>query len=458
MKKCIALLLLALSIASCTDKKQTKDYIIFSGTIDNVPSKKFMLSGTNLSATTIELDENGSFSDTLRTGEGRYIFFDSRNRFDLYFTNGGEYHLTADLKNFKKTAKLTGTDVDASNYLFTKVDNIKKVRGNYSVFNSLSESDFKIREAELKEKYVSYLDSFQNLPEAFKKSERKELEYYHYLTIAKYPSMHRYYTKQADFKVSEEFFNEIESLDYLNEAAYKAGGSYDDLVALHFSRKAEELAEEEGLDKSFAKLKVFGAIPKETIKNSLLFSAANRDLGNTDKIEAYYNTFLSVSTSQKNNERITEKYENLMKLAKGQPSPVFTDYVNHAGGTSSLSDFKGKYVYIDVWATWCAPCIKEIPSLKKVEKQYHNKNIEFLSISIDVEKAHESWKKMVTKKELGGVQLLADAAWKSNFIKEYQIKGIPRFILIGPDGNIVDANAPRPSDPKLIEVFNALDI
>ncbi|WP_430409417.1 TlpA family protein disulfide reductase [Kordia sp.] len=146
------------------------------------------------------------------------------------------------------------------------------------------------------------------------------------------------------------------------------------------------------------------------------------------------------------------------KFPRGAPSPTF-DYENHKGGKTSLADLKGKYVYIDVWATWCGPCIAEIPSLKKVEKQYHGKNIEFVSISIDTPKAYETWKKMVTDKDLGGTQLIADdAKEKESFINLYKISSIPRFILIDPNGNVTSADAPRPSSPKLIELFNELKI
>ncbi len=167
---------------------------------------------------------------------------------------------------------------------------------------------------------------------------------------------------------------------------------------------------------------------------------------------------------EKLNENLLAAYnQKKSKTAKtsdfvGKPSPEFVNYENHKGGTTSLSDLKGKYVYIDVWATWCGPCKKEIPSLKKVEKQYHGKNIEFVSISIDDEGLHDAWRKMVTDKELGGIQLLADNNFKSKFVQDYKIRGIPRFILIDPDGNVVDANAPRPSSPKLIELFTSLNI
>ncbi len=136
-------------------------------------------------------------------------------------------------------------------------------------------------------------------------------------------------------------------------------------------------------------------------------------------------------------------------------SPPF-DYENHKGGKTKLEDFKGKYVYIDVWATWCGPCRAEIPSLKKIEEMYHDKNIVFVSISVDVDKDHEKWKTFVTDKNLGGVQLFADKNWNSDFMLSYGINSIPRFILIDPNGKVVKGNASRPSSPQLKEELDKL--
>jgi thiol-disulfide isomerase/thioredoxin len=140
---------------------------------------------------------------------------------------------------------------------------------------------------------------------------------------------------------------------------------------------------------------------------------------------------------------------------KGKPSPAF-NLENHKGGTTSLESLKGKYVYIDVWATWCGPCKKEIPFLKEAEEEYKDKNIAFVSISIDKPEDHEKWKKFVDNGKLGGIQLFAEDAWKSSFTQAYEINSIPRFILIGPDGNVVDADAYRPSDPALFEQLDKL--
>lgn len=159
---------------------------------------------------------------------------------------------------------------------------------------------------------------------------------------------------------------------------------------------------------------------------------------------------------------ISESYEDKQYLntvlGKGEISPKFVAYENFKGGATSLEDLKGKYVYIDVWATWCGPCKAEIPFLKEVEKAYHGKNIEFVSISVDEAKAHEAWEQMVEEKELGGIQLFADNDWKSEFVQAYKINGIPRFILIDPQGNIVSADAPRPSSNDLKVLFDELKI
>jgi thiol-disulfide isomerase/thioredoxin len=154
---------------------------------------------------------------------------------------------------------------------------------------------------------------------------------------------------------------------------------------------------------------------------------------------------------------ISEYRKQAQAMAKlnNTPSADF-DYENHKGGKTKLSDLKGKYVYIDLWATWCGPCRGEIPYLQKVEEKYHGKNIEFVSISVDVAKDHDKWQKFVTEKQLGGIQLISDNEWKSAFVTSYNVTGIPRFILIDPKGNIVDSNAARPSAPELQTQLDSL--
>jgi thiol-disulfide isomerase/thioredoxin len=154
---------------------------------------------------------------------------------------------------------------------------------------------------------------------------------------------------------------------------------------------------------------------------------------------------------------ISQHRQKALEMAKmnNTPSADF-DYENHKGGKTKLSDLKGKYVYIDLWATWCGPCRAEIPYLQKIEEKYHGKNIEFVSVSVDTPKDHDKWQKFVTDKQLGGIQLLSDNEWKSAFVTSYNVTGIPRFILIDPKGNIVSSDAARPSSPELQTQLDAL--
>ncbi len=149
------------------------------------------------------------------------------------------------------------------------------------------------------------------------------------------------------------------------------------------------------------------------------------------------------------------KDAQIVKEITGKASKSF-EYENHAGGKTKLEDLRGKYVYIDVWATWCGPCRAEIPFLKKVEEKYHDKKIAFVSISVDEDKDHEKWKKFVTDKTLGGIQLFADKNWMSEFITSYGINSIPRFILLDPQGSVISANADRPSDANLVAQLDKL--
>ena len=245
----------------------------------------------------------------------------------------------------------------------------------------------------------------------------------------------------------------------------------------------DETLKFEGDDADRSNFIIANSLLLETYLTEDIFERTEAEFSKTfDKLEIAYNAlkneykqldaayfenqdkdFKSMQKAYKN--YFMEKLKMRKLFAKGTVSPTFSNYENHKGGTTSLSDFKGKYVYIDIWATWCGPCKVEIPYLKKLESKYHDRNIEFISISVDddrrsgtMEKAHNAWKKMVTEKELTGVQLFTGNGWKADFVQDYKVNGIPRFILIAPDGTIVDADAPRPSSKKLIGLFEELGI
>lgn len=156
-----------------------------------------------------------------------------------------------------------------------------------------------------------------------------------------------------------------------------------------------------------------------------------------------------------------EQKDTFRNLLKNIPIPEAAPAVDFKfsdtdGNMVSLSDFKGKVVYIDVWATWCGPCKAQIPALKKLEAEFHgNPDLVFMSVSTDKESDRQKWLDMVKSEDLGGVQLFAgDKA--TDIMGPYKIKGIPRFILVGKDGKLVNIDAPRPSSSEIRPLLNSV--
>lgn len=117
------------------------------------------------------------------------------------------------------------------------------------------------------------------------------------------------------------------------------------------------------------------------------------------------------------------------------------------GNPHRLSDYKGNLIVIDVWSTNCIPCLQEMPYLAELEQRFEGKPVVFISYSQDTDV--ERWKRYLEKESLHGVMLIDTLAKKSEMRINYMIKSTPRFIVVDQKGRIIDAFAPKPSDPRL---------
>lgn len=447
--------LLALSIVTtlfaCKEEPKI-DYVLFSGKIENPTVKSVSVFQGREKIKEIQLEQDGTFSDTLTVENGYYNLDHGREVAYMYLEKGDSINVSLDTKEFDETIKYSGIGSGKNNFLAEKVLIEEKADIDISKVYAMEEPDFIAVMEDLKNSKVKSLESKENLSSEFKTTEKKNIDYDYLINLLNYPSYHKHFAKKAEFKASDDFMTRFSSIDYNNSKDYEALDSYKRLVQSHYAKK---LRDSDNPSLIFEEVSNAGIDDlKEDFSKSLRYDISPSN----ENLKAFYDGIMKLSSDEKYKEEITVKYDKVSKLAKGMPSPAFVEYENHKGGTTSLKDLKGKYVYVDVWATWCGPCIREIPSLKEVEKQFHGKNIAFVSTSIDKASAHNTWVEMVKNKELGGIQLMADNDWNSQFVKDYAIEGIPRFILIDPDGNIVSADAPRPSNPKLVELFKELNI
>ena len=450
MKKLFTICI-AMSLFACKEEPKI-DYALFSGQIENPADKTVTIYDGREKVKEMTLNDDGTFADTLKIEPGYYTLRHGRESSAIYLVPGDNISMTLNTKEFDESVTYSGKGSENSNYLAKKYLADEKANLDYAKIFAMDETEFLATMDEVKSSKAELLKSAENINEDFRNLELKSNEYEYLSNLQTYKNYHYYYAKLEEFKPSNDFMKILNTVDYNNQDDYETLGSYKRLVQGHYSSKVRDSKNpKEVFDEINSN--AFPAL-KEDLANNLRYELAP----NNEYNEAFYNGLIAMSSDDKFKEGLTAKYNKVKNLAKGMPSPEFIEYENHKGGTTSLEDLKGKYVYVDVWATWCGPCIREIPSLKEVEKQFHGKNIAFVSTSIDKAAAHNKWVEMVKDKELGGIQLMADNDWNSKFVQDYAIEGIPRFILIDPDGNIVSADAPRPSDPKLIKMFEELKI
>lgn len=455
----LGILIAVFAVISCQEKVPV-DYALVSGKIANKQGGEIIITNQNESSKQIiEVAEDGRFIDTLRFEKGAYYLIDGKQNAQIYLEAGSNIIIGYDSADFANTLSFTGPGSEVSSYLLRKGVLTKEKMGDRKAFYALDETAYKAKAFEIKNALTELINGSEGIPDEYKARELNNINYQYLNKLSIYETYHAHFAEIEDFEVSEGFLDELSDLDYTNENDILFSSDYEKLVSSNFRKQAAEIVKADStILEEVAYLKAVNTSPSQVIKDKLLYNAAKYEITYTSDVNAYYNEFIKGSKNVENNALITESYNKLKTVAKGNVSPSFENFENYNGGTTSLGDLKGKFVYVDVWATWCGPCKAEIPFLKEVEAKYHGKNIEFVSLSVDALKDHDKWKAMVADKELKGIQLFADKSWNSDFVKDYLIKGIPRFILIDTEGNIVSSNAPRPSSPKLINLFNELNI
>jgi thiol-disulfide isomerase/thioredoxin len=150
--------------------------------------------------------------------------------------------------------------------------------------------------------------------------------------------------------------------------------------------------------------------------------------------------------------RHAEDFARHRSSIPGQPFPYDIVLKDPEGNMVDFTAYRGKYVYLDMWASWCVPCLREVPELQKLEKTLKNKNVVFVSVSIDA--SESSWKKKLKEKDMHGHQY-----WNPDGTlgKALNVKGIPFFAIYDPEGNLYMYGAPRPSQgPGLVKLLEGL--
>lgn len=444
-----------LSTISCDTKEEVIDYAILHGTIKNLGDLKVFLFDNPDVNGSVDVNSDGTFTDTLHLSQNGYAKLRvGYTTIDLFLSQGDELSFTTDIASLDSPTVFTGKSAIIQQYIMTKNEKQAELMQDYELFFGQEPETFMSDINSLKKHQMKLLDS-SAFPETFKKIESKALALYQMNLKMNYVSHQKYLANGDDSMIPDGFLNDVQALNKDNEADAKRYNSlYLELVTNDIINTIE--AKNDSITPFLERIvneveNYKSPRTKDHVISDMLFAFSPSG----GDVHVLKDRMLALSSDEKLKEAITAHYNTIKKLIKGQPSPTFT-YENFKGGETALQDLKGTYVYIDIWATWCAPCIAEIPYLKKLEHLYKDENITFVSLSVDEKEDYSKWRTMVANKELGGTQLIADNAFASEFIQNYAINAIPRFIIIDPEGTIVNADASRPSDVDIKSKLDAL--
>lgn len=410
-------------------------YVRLSGEITNPNSDKITIRGNGY-IKVIDVNTNGTFDDTLVIKEGNFTFYDTKESTAMYLAPGYRLDISLDGKEFDETLKYSGIGEKPNNF-----------NASYFLFNEKNAIDSETYKKMENQEYFDYeLKTHASLMKLLNESEIENEQF-----IESQADKFRFQMlNNLITKLGEDYFagktkgiitqyldSEIDKIDFKDSVMFASNNDYRYFLSSYFvagltsgDLKTLELYNEELLEMQKKSIVT-------TLKRGISFY-------NMEKLDLYYQTYVKLASNDKGINRIKEKYDRIKTLKKGSPSPSF-NYPDSSGKNISLESLKGKLVYVDVWATWCGPCKAQIPFLKQLEEKYREEDIAFVSLSIDQLKNISKWKDMIVDKQLEGIQIIADKAWRSKFVTDYVIEGIPRFILIDKDGNLMDPISPRPA-------------
>ena len=321
---------------------------------------------------------------------------------------------------------------------------------------------------------IHIMEKFEGeLPEDFQKAFKNHASYYYYLSLFEFST-----TKSASSNIPKateipkvliegltwERMNMASELDsrffremLLQYITYKALEQYDFMKFPDRNTTIQEAfnlarAELKGQSLQFYLTKTM-LQEAMNIQPSLL-RQINEFLAETEGAEVYIKLVEDSLT-----ERLKAKDEEAEIVLKedADHTEIDVEVMGLNGKTFKLSDLKGKVVYLDIWASWCGPCRKQFPHAKELKAQLSKKelkNIEFLYISID--NTETVWKLAIEELGIEGTHGLSQGGWGSEVTSKFGVSSIPRYLIFDKKGKVVDPNAPRPSDPRLIDILRKL--
>lgn len=394
---------------------------------------------------------NGKFhtSTTEKIAPGIYTVKAGNFQSALFVGDNDSVFLNFDISKRAQSVKISGTRVAENEYL-------KKEDRNYMLYslnNYAYEYKPEVYADELLTQWNDGVKNIQNFKtsdnikptEDFMKMQEKLLAI-KLLQLAEvvYPRVYNMYYPNEVYKFPKKLEVIKKQVNKDDESLISYGYFIDYMT--------ETLRKKSGKSDSAYFAVINSDVKSSKLKNTLMFNQLNTvitKVRNPEMRNFYLNKYIAMMDDERLKSKLMATNDKLNNLQRGKPAQLFVGE-SITGNDIMLAQLSNKYVVMDVWATWCGPCKKESPYFEDLAAQYSSDKIAFVAVSIDEDK--QAWKLEAPTKSKRVLQLWAKNE-KEEFTNGYAIASIPRFILIDPLGNIVDANMPPPSDPNFENIL-----
>lgn len=411
-----------------------KDFVYVNGRIENGDS--IVTVWVEDSIYTFPLDENGFFAGKISLKKSAFASFGS-NIWDIYLRPGEDLTVNMNLLNISGSLNFSGSLGGINNYLKEQEMAVYFDKNYYA----LDEKAFVDKLKALIDEKTELLKA-KNFDSDFTELEMQRIRYSVGERLLVYPIYKQQYS--ADYKPGKIFKAYLSTFSLNHHQLFVTKDYRKFLLDYTYSQGGNNYSTDQNYNSGLAEY-IMANFERPDIRNFLLKETVDRYIWENNGIEGaehLLEIFRQECTDSVNRKYIEEVVGHFENLLPGKPAPDF-EVMSPRKKKIRLSDFRGSYLYISVWASWCQPCKNELPYISLLQGEYKGKNIKFLSVSIDEESRRKEWIKLLEKNHYGGIQAIVGN--EKAFNEEYMIISVPRFILIGPDGNIIDSSAPRPS-------------
>lgn len=397
--------------------------------------------------------------------EGKFEFtFDlekNRNAFvrygqsvgQMYIMDGADIQVTFDENDFQNTLEFSGKGSGPNKFIsafgkkFTERNKeIYSVKRRQMMNDSLSFEDYTVIEKKFMEDRIQFVKKSKkkfDLPESFVDMLCADIKYgtikslFHLANKKKLP----YDSKGYEF---------VNWVDLKDEKAGELSSNYHEVLKQYFQYEymKENNVSQIG-DKYFLKLMYDKGVEnlqghaKDVFLSSTMYLVVLNKWGFL--IDTLYPRFLEDVKNEMYVSAVQEAYK-AYEYEKNLPVPDGAHIIDKPfrNVEEIFAMFKGKVIYVDVWASWCGPCKREMPHSLKLQKKF-SKDEDVVFLFLDVNDKQVNWKRTLKNLGITGEHVYCSKQLSNEFMSKYGIRGIPRYLIVNKKGEVVDENAPRPS-------------